>query len=70
MPGPTTNGLSAMTKAAGVSKLATAMLLATQDDPPRELAASERAGKAGAVKVDKNNGTLPEEVEKGLPADG
>ena len=62
-----------MTKAAGVSKLATAMLLATQDNPPRELAAlaaSERAGKAGAVKVDKNNGTFPEEVETGLPADG
>ena len=59
-----------MTKAAGGGTLATATLLTTRDDPPRELAAGERAGKAGAVKVDKNDGTLPEEVETGLPADG
>ena len=40
---------------------------------PRELAVlavSEMAGNAGAVKVGTNDGTITEEVETGLPADG
>ena len=66
MPGPTTNGWSATIKAGDGT---TATLLAKWDDPPRELAvlaASEKAGKAEAVKVDKNDGTLTDEVETGL----
>ena len=49
------------------------LAIASWDDLPRELAVlavNEMAGSAGAVKVGTNDGTITEEVETGLPADG
>ena len=49
------------------------LAMAWWDDLPRELAVlavNEMAGSAGAVKVGTNDGTITEEVETGLPADG
>ena len=69
MLGPTTNGWSAMTEAEVGDMLA----MASRDDLPRELAVlavNEMAGNAGAVKGGTNDGTITEEVETGLPADG
>ena len=59
MPGPTTNGLISHDRSKS-----------WRHARHSHVTVSEMAANVGAVKVSTNDGTITEEVETGLPADG